>query len=255
MLNAEPQPPDIELREAVNPGRRERYAIVGANRVRQAVFAEQPVEHRPHAEPLGREQAVTREQVARVLVGHRERVTVHAVAGAKVALEVRGPEIIGVRRHNRHDARMLVVATPAAFLDQPLARQEVPRGADGRQIDGGMARTQPIEQLVRPPVRMLPSGRADQRRHLVGDLVRTPPWRAAAIAKSIATALIESVQPLVARFPTNAVPRTQLHHVVQGQLVIANEAFSLFHRCRLQPGHRSTSQSIPSVAVSPMFPV
>jgi len=32
-----------------------------------------------------------------------------------------------------------------------------------------------------------------------------------------------------------------------GQLMIANEALSLFHRCRLQPGHRSTSQSIPSV--------
>src|SRR6266849_11062596 len=46
MLNAEPQPPDIELRQAVNPGRRERDTIVGANRVRQAVLAEQPVEDR-----------------------------------------------------------------------------------------------------------------------------------------------------------------------------------------------------------------
>src|SRR6266481_1088265 len=42
MLNAEPEPPDIELRQAVNPGRRERDPIVGANRVRQAVLAEQP---------------------------------------------------------------------------------------------------------------------------------------------------------------------------------------------------------------------
>ena len=82
---------------------------------------------------------------------------------------------------------------------------------------------------------------------VVGDFVRTPPRRPAAIAEAVTPALIESVQPLVARFPTNAVPRTQLGHGVQGQPVIANEAFSLFHRCRLQPGHRSTSQSIPSV--------
>ena len=93
MLNAEPQPPDIELREAVNPGRRERDAVVRANRVRQAVFAEQPVEDRAHATPLRREQTVTREQESGVLVGHGERVTVHPIARAKVPLEVRGPDI------------------------------------------------------------------------------------------------------------------------------------------------------------------
>ena len=127
MLNAEPQPPDIELRQAVNPGRREGDAIVRANRVRQTVLAEQMVEDRAHAESLGRQQAVAREEVSRVLVGHGERVTVHAIAGPKVALEVRGPEIIGVHGRDRHDAGMLVVATPATFLDQPCTRQEVPR--------------------------------------------------------------------------------------------------------------------------------
>jgi hypothetical protein len=190
---------------------------------------------------------VTREQVARVLVGHRERVTVHAIAGPKVALEVRGPEIIGVSGRDRHDAGMLVVAPSAAFLDQPLARQEIPRRADGRKIDARVARAQPVQELVGPPARVPPTGLADQRRHLVGDLVRTPLRRPAAIAQPVAPALIKAVQPLVACFPTDAVPRTQLNHGVQGQPVIPNEAFSLFHRCRLQPGHRSTSQSIPSV--------
>ena len=85
--------------------------------------------------------------------------------------------------------------------------------------------------------------------------MRTPSRCPAEIAESGPSTLIESIQPLVARFPTNPVPRTQVGHGVQGQLMIANEAFSLFHRCRLQPGHRSTSQSIPSVVVSPMFPV
>jgi len=148
---------------------------------------------------------------------------------------------------DRHHAGMLVVATPAAFLHQPLARQEVPRRTDGREIDRRVTRPEPVQELVRPPARVPPTGLANQRRHLVGYFVRTPPRRPAAIAESFTPALIEPVQPLVARFPTNAVPRTQLGHRVQRQPVIANEALSLFHGCSLQPGHRSTSQSIPSV--------
>jgi hypothetical protein len=150
---------------------------------------------------------------------------------------------------------MLVVATTAAFLDQPLTGQEIPRRADRRQTHRRVPPAEPVQELVRPPARVLPTGLADQRCHRVGDFVRTSLRCPAAIAKSVTAALVESVQPLVARFPTDPVPRTQLGHGVQGRLMIANEPFSLFHRCRLQPGHRSTSQSIPSVAVSPMFPV
>ena len=104
-------------RQAVNPRRRERDAIVGANRVRQAMLAEQTVEHRAHAESLGREEAVTREQVARVLVGDGEWVTVHTIAGAKLALEVRGPEIIGVGGLDRDDTGMLDAATRVGCAD------------------------------------------------------------------------------------------------------------------------------------------
>jgi hypothetical protein len=39
---------------------------------------------------------------------------------------------------------MLVVATPAALLDQPLAGQEVPRRTDGREINCRMMRLEPI---------------------------------------------------------------------------------------------------------------
>ena len=60
----------------------------------------------PDALALGREQAVAAEQVARVLVGDRQRIAVDPIAGAELALEVRGPEIIGLRRGRRHDAGM-----------------------------------------------------------------------------------------------------------------------------------------------------
>jgi hypothetical protein len=44
VLNAQPQPPDVELRKPVNAGRGEGHAVVGANRARQPVLPEQPVE-------------------------------------------------------------------------------------------------------------------------------------------------------------------------------------------------------------------
>ena len=42
-----------------------------------------------------RQQAVAREQVARVLVGDRQRIAVDPIAGPELAFEVGGPEIIG----------------------------------------------------------------------------------------------------------------------------------------------------------------
>jgi hypothetical protein len=233
--------------DRLNPGRRERDALVRANGLRQTIFAEQTVEDRPHAESPGRAQPLTRQQVSGVLVGHGERVTVHAITGPKVALEVRGPEIIGRGGCDRHDAGMRVVATPSAFLDQPRACEEVPCRADRRQSDRGVPRAEPVQELLRPPARMLPTGLADQPRHLVGDLVRTPPRRPAPVAESFTASPIESVQPLVTGLPTDTVPRTQIGHRVQGQPVVAHEALALFHGCSLQPGHRSTSQSMPSV--------
>src|SRR5215813_5967306 len=53
VLNAEPQPPDVELREAVEAGGGEGRAIVGANGARQAVFAKESVEDWAHAFALG----------------------------------------------------------------------------------------------------------------------------------------------------------------------------------------------------------
>ena len=64
-LDAEPQPPDVELREAVDARGGEGDPVVGANGMRQAVVTEETLEDGPHAVALGGEQTVAREQVAR----------------------------------------------------------------------------------------------------------------------------------------------------------------------------------------------
>jgi hypothetical protein len=95
VLNAQPDPPHVELRQPVNAAGGKRHAVVRANGARQPVLAEEAVEDRADALALGREQAVTAEQVARVLVGDRERIAIEAIAGAEVALEIRRQRSFG----------------------------------------------------------------------------------------------------------------------------------------------------------------
>ena len=256
MLNAQAQPPHVELRQAVDAGRGEGHAVVGANRAGQAVLAEQPVEDGADAVALGGEQAVTRQEIAGVLVGDRQRVAIDAVAGPEVALEVRGPEIVGLRGGRRDDAGMLVVPPPAPLLDQAASRQEIAGGADGGPVHGRVPRPQPGQELGGPPARMLPARRADHGRDVRRDAVRAVMRRAAPIAAGPGgPPPSKRVEPLVAGLAADAVPRAELDHRIQVQPVITNEPLALFHGCRLQPGHRPTSCWPTTLVVSPMFPV
>ncbi len=67
--NPESHPPHVEIRQAVNRLRRERHAVVGADRERQPVLAKRALEDGACGHGLRREQAATREQEARVLIG------------------------------------------------------------------------------------------------------------------------------------------------------------------------------------------
>src|SRR5262249_49547588 len=49
MLNAEAQPPHVQLRQPVQAGRGERHAVVGADRAGETAFTEQAFEDGPHA--------------------------------------------------------------------------------------------------------------------------------------------------------------------------------------------------------------
>ena len=134
VLNAEAQPPHVELREAVDTGRGERHAVVGANGARQPVLAKEAIEDGADALALGREQAVTAEQVARVLVCDRQRIAIDAIAGPEVALEVCGPEVIRPFRRRGHDPRVRVVTAASTLLDQPPSGQEVTSRARRRDL-------------------------------------------------------------------------------------------------------------------------
>jgi hypothetical protein len=71
--NAEAHPPHLEIREPVNRLRRERHAVVGADREREPKLAEGALEDGLRRDRLRREEPATGEQIARVLIGERER--------------------------------------------------------------------------------------------------------------------------------------------------------------------------------------
>ncbi len=138
VLNAQPYPPYVELREAVDADGGERHAVVDANSPGQPVLAKEAIEEGADALAPGREQAVTAEQVARVLVRDRQRIAVDTVAGPEVAFEVRSPEVIRPGRRGRHDPGVGVATSAATLLDQPPPGQAVARRARGRQLQLGV---------------------------------------------------------------------------------------------------------------------
>ena len=79
-LDAEPNPPHAQRRQPVQAGRRERHAVVGADRAREPIVAEQPLEDGLGAHRPRRAEAAALEQKARMEVGDCQRVVVLAVA-------------------------------------------------------------------------------------------------------------------------------------------------------------------------------
>ena len=238
----------------MNRDRREGHAVVGADRPRQPVRAEQAFEDRADPVALRRQQPLTPQQVARVLIGDGQRVAVDPIPRPELPFEVRRPQIIRLRGGGRHDTWMRVHASPPPFFHQALARQEIPRGADGRPRPTRMPRFEPIQKLFGPPGGMLAPRVANQMRGLFRDAMGTLMRRTAAIAQRLPAAFVKPIDPLVASLSADVVPRAQFGHRVQAELPIADESLALFHGYRLQPGHRPTSVG-PQRKVLPMFPV
>lgn len=133
-VNPQTDPPHTERRQAMQSGRRERDPIVGPDRPWEAVLAEQLLEHRPRAQrPRGAEPGASQE-IARVQVGHGERVAILVVARAELAFEVRGPQIVRRVCRRRHDTGMGCLVPRPPRLDQPTAFQQITRGTDRRPV-------------------------------------------------------------------------------------------------------------------------
>ncbi len=149
--DAELEPPDVQVVEAVNPGRGERGAVVTADRVRQAAGAEELAEGRCHTGPADIEQPLATEQVAAEVIDDRKRVAVDSVAHAELALEVDGPDLIGRGGVERGCAGMLPGPPTPAMVDVAVARQDVEDGAARRPGPLGGTGAEALQDLPGAP--------------------------------------------------------------------------------------------------------
>ena len=130
-----------EIVEAVGGG--EGQAVVASDGGGQAAFPEQADEGLDdRALPCVDSRASQASRIARGLVGHRQGVTVAAVAEPELALEVGAPQIVGLRRLRQRRALGLEAPPLAGALDQAMAVEHGMHRAPGRNahIAGQLAR-------------------------------------------------------------------------------------------------------------------
>ena len=148
--DAEPEPPDREPRQAVEPAAGEGHPVVGADRGRQAALLEQPVkggENRGFRRPL---QRLDHQDEARGLVGDGERVAEPPVAEPELALEVAAPEV--VRRRGLREGRARGAEPPGAgVLDQAVAVEHRVDRRARRQRTSGPSRRASSSRSLRAP--------------------------------------------------------------------------------------------------------
>src|SRR5207247_4162889 len=112
---------------------------------------------------------------------------------------------------------------PSALLDQAAPRQEVTRRAPRRQVQRRVTPLQPVQNLVRPPARVLSAHVANRLRDLgrdpAGALVGSP----APFAEALGTLTLVPLDPLVPRLPADPIALTQLDRRVQAPLPVRDE--------------------------------
>lgn len=162
-------------------------------------------------------------------IGDCQRIAVDPIARAELAFEIRGPEIIRPNGGRRHDARMMRRAAAPPFPHQPMAREEIARGTDGRPGEAGMPGPEPIQQHPRAPLGMAPLRGEEALGDRFGDLVRTVMRRPTAIRQGRAAPGVVPAHPLIGRLPAYDIPRRQLGHRVHPELIVINTAITFFH--------------------------
>src|SRR3546814_6550706 len=95
-LNAEPEPPDRELRQVVEPvGAGEGNAVVRADGVGQAALLEQALKDRNDASPFHALEGFASANEPRGVIGDGQGVKIAALAHLEPASEDNAPQIIG----------------------------------------------------------------------------------------------------------------------------------------------------------------
>src|SRR5690606_12795787 len=108
------------------PGKR--AAVITANAARQAVVGKRSLETTARVGIAAGPERVAPQDEPRAAITQRQRVTVAPIPGAKLALEVGGPRVIGSQHRLQRSRHRADAPRPPTGRDQTRAAQEVTHG-------------------------------------------------------------------------------------------------------------------------------
>ena len=246
--DAELHPPNVQLTESVDAGRRKGHAVVASNGVWQAHLAEQILQCFPRTGGAHVWQATAAQQVSAVVIKNGQRVTVDAIACAKLTLEVHRPDLVGRICSKDYSAWVLPSRSMSPRLDESMAFQNVEYRASTWHF--GFVESpfqQPVKLPCAPAVSLLETDY--QVLGCLGCSMRASERRSTALHKPSFSERFKSVRPFVSGWPRDAVVLAELAHRPPSGREVSHKTRSFLHRTRLLPRHPRTCKRCPRTGV------
>jgi hypothetical protein len=152
--DAETDPPDGELGDAAERVCGEGWAVVGPDPLRKAVLLEKPFEHGPCAPNGGPGKPVTGQQKATEAILDGEGITVAAIEGFELTLEVSGPDGVGFIHGGHGSTRMRTFGTLPTAWNQSMPFEDLMGRGGGWEMPVGVSAGNANEELPGAPGRV-----------------------------------------------------------------------------------------------------
>ncbi len=228
--DAEPDPPGRQAGQARQRDGGKRQAVVGADALGQAEFAEDALKDGLSVGHSGRQQPLAGQQVAREAIGDGQRVTIDAVFGFELAFEVGAPDLIGGRDDRSRLARMAQVAALARSLDEAVTGEQIADGRAGRPVALGVAFGQELEEFLGAPGGVQATGVEQCRNEVRRGLMRAGLGFAGAVVKTRAARLVIAADPLIGGLSADAIVAAKFGEGVRVTKEIGDELSFVIHR-------------------------
>jgi hypothetical protein len=226
----------------VNSSRGKGRAVVTADRVGEAVLSKQSQESAFDASGLHIRQAMATEQVAAEVVDDGERVAVSTVAHEEFAFEIHGPDLIRSGGVEGRSSWMLPASVASPRTDAAVTFKNIEDRASCGPVQARKTLLEPLQDFsCAPSVSTVFC--ENVLNELVRSLMRARLWCTTAVVESTDSALAETVEPLVAGDPADAIAQAKLRHRPVATLEVLNKLVSFEHWIGLHPWH-STSLRI-----------
>ena len=211
--DAERDPPDTQLREATEGRRGQGRAVIGANRLRAALLADQALEDGLGLHRLRGESGCAAQQIARVGVRDGERIAIHAVSCAELPFEIGCPHRVRRTGVERRGSRMLRPAPPRLRPKPSRFAAALAGTARGRSLKSGVGPSQIGQDLPRSPTGRQRLGLPQHGGDFWSDAVGTGEGRATLLLEPREALWRVASQPLITGFTTDVEARAPLGHL------------------------------------------